>query len=218
MRLHWFIVVVWGVTLIAGCKKDRPDFDIEYEVSLQCLWSVNSHPSDYPQTATLAPFGVFSHKANVELFQVGIPCSYGMRIMAEQGDLELLEEEIDVLRGGGQALDRDMGDAISFLRTSTILLGFSEEHTQLTLVAKISPSPDWFVATKGLELYANGAWIDSLEVFPETYDAGTDRGQTFLSANIPTEPAEMVTVINSQPLADNGVVPPLAKITVRRVQ
>lgn len=201
-----------------ACTKDRPTFAVEYEVRVTCLWSVDSHPADYPQTAELAPFEVFSHKLGTEAFTVGLLCSEGIRQMAEVGNLITLQEEIDLFRAGDRALDRDMGQSITFLRTSSVRLGFSETHHLFTLMAKISPSPDWFIAAQGVELYNGSSWIDSMDVYPEAYDAGTDRGQTFVAANIPAQPREAVQIIRSQPLADNGVVAPLARITLVRVK
>ncbi len=215
------ILVLFTVALVLGstsCTKDEPQFEVEYEVRLQSLWSVDSHPVDYPATAALGPFVAFSHKLGTDAFTPGLICTEGIRLMAEINDVTTLEEEVDAFRGGDRALDRDRGISVSFLRTSVVRLGFSEKHNLLTLIAKISPSPDWFVAAKDVELYSGGVWADSLVVYPEAYDAGTDRGQTFVAADIPANPKDAIQVIKSQPLADNGVVAPLGSITLVRVK
>lgn len=47
---------------------------------------------------------------------------------------------------------------------------------QLSLVAKLEPSPDWFVGVDSLNLCENGSWkrYQELELWP--LDAGTQRG------------------------------------------
>lgn len=212
------------VTLLFGaaffffsCDKQQ-EFPVEYRVSFKSIWSAQSHPVDYPQAAHFSPFLVFSHKPTTEAYTVGLIATEGIKSMAETGDLVKLAEEIDILRGGDRALDRSTGARIEFQQTSSVRLGFNDDHTNLTLVSMIAPSPDWFVALKAVDLKVNGAWVDSLSLSPIALDAGTDLGNTFTSENNEVNPRFTISEINSLPLASNGVVAPLTQVTVVRIK
>ena len=63
----------------------------------------------------------------------------------------------------------------------------------------IAPSPDWFVGVSGLSLLVDGVWVEQrvVELYP--YDAGTDGGTSYTSANEPTVPPEEIRRISSPP-------------------
>ena len=56
----------------------------------------------------------------------------------------------------------------------------------------LAPSPDWFVGANNVNLFKNGQWEDEVSLAMGSYDAGTDSGETFESANIDTSPAELI--------------------------
>ncbi len=191
---------------------------MEYRVNVQNIWGVDSHPTDYPSRPRLEPFLVVSHRPTTKLFDLSLPATEGIKSMAETGFMVQLEDEVDILRGGDRALDRSLGDRLVFFETSSVFLGFNETHTHLTLVARIGPSPDWFVAAYGINLKPNEQWVDTLTIYPGAYDAGTNLAQTFTAEAIPANPRMPVSVITTVPLAYNGVVSPLAKITLERIK
>ena len=54
----------------------------------------------------------------------------------------------------------------------------------VSVIAKISPSPDWFIGVHDLDLCdrTNGKWVETKQVRPVyPYDAGTDSGMEFTS-------------------------------------
>lgn len=210
--------MLFGAMFITSCTEDRPTFPVEYEIRFQNQWSAQTHPVDYPQDAYFTPFITYSHKQDAKLFNVGLIASDGIKQYAETGIINKINEEIDIVRGGGRALDRDMGFEVDFLQTSTVRLGFNDVSHYLTLLSRIAPSPDWFVAIDQFDMSPNGEWVDSLVLYPEAYDAGTDNGQTFYSTDTPQEPRNGISVITNQPLADNGVVAPMATVTLIRVK
>ena len=63
----------------------------------------------------------------------------------------------------------------------------------------IAPSPDWFIATRNVELYKDGEWQESLTIPARLYDAGTDSGETFTAANDDTNPKEPIVGLENQP-------------------
>ena len=100
------------------------------------------------------------------------------------------------------------------------------DHHLVSLVSMIYPSPDWFVGVSGLELcLSNGSWAEQkvLNLYP--YDAGTDTGPTYTSADQPTIPREAIRRIKpNQPNdprspfhdPDNKEMKPLAKLYLTR--
>jgi len=52
----------------------------------------------------------------------------------------------------------------------------------------LAPSPDWYTGIVNLNLYKNNKWVDEMTVKGVVYDAGTDSGVTYKSANLKTDP------------------------------
>jgi hypothetical protein len=214
-----FAFIALCLTLMSSsCTKQQPEYPVQYYISVQNIWGVDSHPTDYPAYARLDPFLAVSHRETTNLFNLLFPATDGIRQMAESGVMVKLEQEVDEQRGGDLALDRSLGDRLTFFETSTVFLGFNDVNTYLTLIAHISPSPDWFISAYKVNLKPNGVWMDSVVIYPDAYDAGIDLSQTFTGDAIPANPAQPVSVITTVPLANNGVVAPLAKITLVRIK
>jgi hypothetical protein len=87
----------------------------------------------------------------------------------------------------------------------------------VTLVTMVAPSPDWFVGVSGLSLIENGAWVAEKAVLLHPYDAGTDSGATFSSADAVTQPREPIHRIDRGPLVEAAAVPHLGTFTFRRI-
>ena len=218
LKKYGWLVLVCSVCFVA-CTKDTPTFPVEYELRFRNEWSAQTHPVDYPQDAHFTPFVTYSHKQDAKLFNTGLIASAGIKQYAETGIINTINEEIDIIRGGGRALDRDLGAAdVYFYQTSAVRLGFNDESHYLTWLSRIAPSPDWFVAIDQFDMRPNGEWADSIVIYPDAYDAGTDNGQTFYSSDLPAEPRNAIDLIRSQPLADNGVVAPMASVTLVRLK
>lgn len=220
MIMNWIrgFIGFAGLLMIGSCTDPVPDFPVKYRVTFTALWNVNTHPVNYPSDASFSPFIAYSHKASSDLFTVGLIAPESIRILAENGLLTRAGEDIDILRSSDRALDRTTGDGVSYPRSSEAILGFDDAHTMATVLAKISPSPDWYVAATNVQLYSNGAWVDSLTVETAAYDAGSDMGTTFDSADQPTNPLSAISVINTSPLAENGTVRPLVRIGFKKVK
>jgi hypothetical protein len=95
-----------------------------------------------------------------------------------------------------------------------LVFSIDADHPLVTLVTMIAPSPDWFVGVSGVPLLQGGQWADELVVPLGPWDAGTDDGPTYLSANDPSVPHVPVEAITTGPLG-NGV--PLGTFTFTRL-
>lgn len=76
---------------------------------------------------------------------------------------------------------------------------------KVTLVSMIAPSPDWFVGVSGLSLYENGEWVSEKVAELYLYDAGTDSGINFTSADVVTTPPVGIARIDESVLPGSGV-------------
>jgi hypothetical protein len=77
----------------------------------------------------------------------------------------------------------------------------------------IAPSPDWFVGVSSLNLLENGQWASNKVVDLYAYDAGTDSGTTYISANSVTSPPVNIYKIQSAHFLVDEILQPLGTFT-----
>ena len=78
-----------------------------------------------------------------------------------------------------------------------------EGYQNVTVISMIAPSPDWFVsATTSLLDPVDGLWYDEVIAHAISYDAGTDSGASFNSADQVTDPVEVVSYLDMGPLTE----------------
>lgn len=100
------------------------------------------------------------------------------------------------------------------------------KHPKVSLVSMFGPSPDWVVGISGLNLCEEDcSWKESIDVDLYPWDAGTDGGITYMSANQETQPRERMRRITPMypedpraPFYNPGMaeVPPLARVYLRK--
>ncbi|XP_011179363.1 spondin-1 [Zeugodacus cucurbitae] len=71
-------------------------------------------------------------------------------------------------------------------------------HSMVSLMTRIVPSPDWFIGVDSFQLCVGGSWIDTVTVEMDPLDAGTDNGFTFTAPNWPTSPQGVIYRITSR--------------------
>ncbi|XP_055853682.1 spondin-1 [Episyrphus balteatus] len=71
-------------------------------------------------------------------------------------------------------------------------------HSLVSLMTRIVPSPDWFIGVDSFQLCVGGSWIDTVTVEMDPLDAGTDNGFTFTAPNWPTSPQGVIYRITSR--------------------
>ncbi|KAF4531451.1 hypothetical protein B566_EDAN004222, partial [Ephemera danica] len=129
-----------------------------------------------------------SHSGNFTLFRLGERASLGLKVFAETGRSESLDSAAaDSVLDQFQAPPITAGEG--HVETSFFVDG---NHSQVSLVTRIVPSPDWFIGLDSFELCVNANWIDSVTIELDPIDAGTDNGFTFTAPNWPTEPQGVV--------------------------
>lgn len=192
------LAVLWVPAIVrAGCKTDKL---VVYKVQLETFWDEETFPRQYPEWRPNAQWSKtlgFSHLPSWQLFRMGDVVSGGVREFVETGETEKLDREnntsnfLDVFTIPPIETGKGKAESIIFL---------DGNHTRVSVITKIVPSPDWFIGLDNLDLCQNGKFVDTLRIEADPMDAGTDNGFTFTSPNWPTEPQGVVfRITNSYP-------------------
>jgi hypothetical protein len=197
-----------GCSLENGINGGGPVRDGTYTVTFESRWSAASHPDGFPPNPHFSGLIGVGHNGTVTFWSEGELASPGIENMAETGSKSPFTNEIATAIAAGSADSTLSGNGIG-TSPGTISLTFeiTEQFPLVTLVSMLAPSPDWFVGVSGLNLLENGEWIESLSVELFVYDAGTDSGTSYTSADLVTDPPENITRINSAPFLVNDEVP-----------
>lgn len=100
------------------------------------------------------------------------------------------------------------------------------KHPKVSLVSMFGPSPDWVVGISGLNLCQEDCtWKDTIDMDLLPWDAGTDSGITYMSANAETQPRERMYKITTMYPEDPRApfynpteqdIPPMARLYLRK--
>lgn len=170
-----------------------------YTVTFESTWSQQTHPhpgggTQFPANAHFSPLIGATHNVSVTFWMSGTLASPGIERMAETGGTATLRAEF---AAAGTDVDLILAGAGIASPSAVTLSTFAAQRNYplVTLVTMIAPSPDWFVGVYGLSLLdAQGEWQDSVVVTLYPYDAGSDDGTDYGSADI--EPAVHSPITN----------------------
>jgi hypothetical protein len=185
---------------------------MDYKVVFDATWSGETH-QHFPPGPHFSGLIGGTHNAQTTFWDLGGQASAGIEAMAELGAKSPLSSEINsaIQKGTAYSLISDGGINPSPSTVSTVFTMHSA-HPLVSLVSMIAPSPDWFVGVSGLPLYQEGHWLSEVTVDLYPYDAGTDSGPNFISANQDTQPQDPITEISGFPFEND---PPLGTFTFR---
>jgi hypothetical protein len=188
-----------------------------YEITFHATWSAETHPEDFPPNAHFSPMCGVPHNSNAGFWRPGELATTGIKNVAELGDCTQLLSEMQAHAALGNA---DVGQqfvtlGISSPGTDAATFEATPTFSRLTAVTMIAPSPDWFTGVRGTQLFVDGKWRDQIMYYANAYDAGTDSGTTFNSANQVTIPAAPVFPIQDGPLASQEAVPIVGYFEIR---
>ncbi|ALC41844.1 CG30203, partial [Drosophila busckii] len=207
--------------------------EAKYEIVLERKWARNTHAKDFPSEAWRTRLGEVigaSHKYSFRYWAYGALGSQGMRELAEHGATRTLEQEIKNNTQNGEVRTIIKAPGIGYranvVGTTLANARVDPLHHQISLAAKIDPSPDWIIGVAGLELcLSNCTWLESkvLNLYP--WDVGTDSGPSYMSADQPQVPPDVIRRITSSypsdyrsPFFDGSGVPmkPMATLHITR--
>lgn len=160
-------------------------YTVEYDVP----WSIETHPQTLPAGAHVSPIVIVSHMNKNDLFASDTSATDGIEVMAETGATEILLAEISA---NTSILNSVTGTRIDAPGTNALEIKLDQDYSRLSAVSMLAPSPDWFVAINGLELFSEGRWVEMVVLELRPYDAGTDSGATFTANDADTVPPAVI--------------------------
>uniref|UniRef100_A0A182N3K1 Spondin-1 n=1 Tax=Anopheles dirus TaxID=7168 RepID=A0A182N3K1_9DIPT len=204
--------------------------EAKYSLTFEGIWSNETHPKDYPFAIWLTHFSDVigaSHDTNFSFWGEQHIATDGFRMLAEWGSVRLLEDELrakgsrlrTLIKAAGLWYPRVNANTTSNFRVD-------RKHHKISLASMFGPSPDWVVGVSGLDLCrADCTWTEALDIDLYPWDAGTDGGISYMSANAETQPRErmhrITTLYPEDPRAPfynphSTTMVPLARLYVRR--
>ena len=204
------IITFSSLTLLVACgsSSSNDPTSATYDVSFKATWGAVTHPTMIPPGVWPAtpsaphhsPIVVATHNSQVILWENGQPASSGTQIIAETGNPTIFIEEADaaIAAGTASSVERGAGGFISPGEQSVIIEANSD-FPQVTFLTMIAASPDWFAGAHVESLLSGGNFVDTLTVDVMAYDAGTDDGNSYLSANDATLPRGVIQGLLTDP-------------------
>lgn len=182
-----------------------------YDVTFTGKWTTAaSAPVARPGGAHFSPLIGATHNSSYNLFQTGTAASQGIEDMAEIGSRTALTNEINAAIPGGNVDSLIVpGGNIGAEASFTFRIEVDSDHSLFSLTSMIAPSPDWFVGVRNFDLRSGGSWINSATVDLNSYDAGTEDGNTFSLNNSATTGGTIQlldTAEPTNPLFGNGSI------------
>ena len=171
-----------------------------YRVTFTSTWSTATHPgSSFPSNAHFSPLIGATHNVSATFWLSGTIASPGMEQMAELGATSILRSEIDAAGVYVREIIAGPGMATSPAQVKTPLFMVSRTHPLVTLVTMIAPSPDWFVGVHDLSLLdEQGDWQEEIIVTLYPYDAGSDDGADYASADVEPATHQPIALLTGQ--------------------
>nr|XP_014285028.2 spondin-1 [Halyomorpha halys] len=130
-----------------------------------------------------------SHDKSYTLFRVGRRSSPEVKEFAEAGRWEPPPGGLDHFSGPPVPSGQGRTEAVFFA---------DGNHSRVSVMSRIIPSPDWFVGLDSFQLCVDGNWLDTITIEVDPLDAGTDNGFTFTAPNWATEPQGVIYRITSR--------------------
>ncbi|NKB62519.1 MAG: elongation factor Ts [Gammaproteobacteria bacterium] len=215
VRILCFAIMAFLIIRTASAEPTTATF----EITFSSLWSDQTHPKEFPPNPHFSEFTGVIHNGLVSFWTPGMLATEGVKNVAERGrEDKFLEETSRAIESGAASSGFEID---GFYQEETpsvkVVVSASHQHTLLSVITMLAPSPDWFTGVHDLELRPSGEWITSKVLQTYTYDAGTDSGLSYESRNQPTEPPAPITRIEGEPLAYQGEVRPTLNIRIDRI-
>ena len=190
-----------------------------YEVTVTGLWTADRFPLEYPQAGLLTGphfSGVIgaSHNGQYALFADGRAPTAGLERLSEEGKHSPLDQEIrDAIAAGRAGALFETDPIKDFSQSVTGTVRVSLANPQVSAVAMIAPSPDWFAGVAGVSLVEGGRYVSEKTVDLYAWDAGGDAGATYAAADQDLAAKQATRVASPRHFGER----PVARVTFRRI-
>ncbi|MEM1199754.1 MAG: spondin domain-containing protein [Pseudomonadota bacterium] len=198
MRLAIALALCLALIVPAAAEEAR------YRLELQISWSKATHPHDWPEAGGhMSGLVGVTHNSRYVMFADGRTASSGLKLVAENGRAGIMMAEFTEARRRDRIDEVLQADGLKKVPGS-IRLEFTvkESHPLVSFVTMLAPSPDWFTGASSVSLRKEGEWIKRLRMPLWVWDAGTDSGSSYLSANMETQPAQSIRLLATPHVLD----------------
>lgn len=170
-----------------------------YLLTLEITWSAETHSYRWPDGGGhISRLIGATHHSRYIMFADGRTATSGLKSVAENGRTAIIRSELDEADRRGrigevfaiEGLDHVPGEM-------KVVFEVTSDHSLVSFVTMIAPSPDWFTGLNSIELWKDGEWIDELRLPLWGWDSGTDSGLEYISTNEETQPAESIRLLAS---------------------
>jgi hypothetical protein len=188
----------------------------DYSLNFQTLFTEESFPTDYPDNPTFGTIVAITHTPEISVYQIGQLASEGLQAYAEDGDVNALAAFIsaDIGEENEGAFSIVTATSIGPNTSTTMDVSITPSRTRITFLAKLNPSPDWFVGLSSFDVIEGDDLVDDVTFNLGAIDAGTAAGNTY-NAPDETETAN-VSAYQGSPFGDGPFSSNLATITITR--
>ena len=186
------IAVIAAGSATSHCAQNSPTSmrSATYLVTFSAAWSQANNGAPLPPDAHFSPLIGAGHNPLYTMWEPGGTASNSIESMAETGSTSALTVEISAhIAVGNVGAVVAGGQTQGAAGTITATLMTTCEHGLVSVVSMVAPSPDWFVGVHGISLLDQfGNWRAMAEYPLYVYDAGTDSGTVYTSANADITP------------------------------
>jgi hypothetical protein len=190
LRLAVLMNLAWTVITPSGSQAEEA---ARYQLELKVTWSSETHPYEFPLGAHFSDLIGASHDFRYVIFADGQTASSGLELLAENGRASILQAELAEASRRARVGAVFTGEGLSTVPgLMTAEFDVDAEHSLVSLVTMIAPSPDWFTGVSGVSLAREGTWIERLDLPLWAWDAGTDSGSTYAAPDMDTQPRQSV--------------------------
>jgi len=206
--------------LFFSCKKDDENNEITlaagylytFTLEFENFWNAEEFPNEYPENAVWGNFTGLTHRDdNNILLQDNTKASAEIASYAQTNDNTTLAQEILFLTSNTyNHIDVPAGEA--FKKSFTFNFQTTADNPHITVVAKMIPSPDWFIVIRNINLNVLGLG-GRINYFVPVYDMGVDSGESYIASGNTTE--SPISIKENYPLVNsNGQYEHIGIVTI----
>lgn len=122
---------------------------------------------------SLSRFAGRTHDSAYTLYRLGERLSSGVRLYVETGRTDGMDADGD----SPSTLHSFTGPPVPQGEGTSVARAFLDgNHTLISIMARINPSPDWFVGLDSFQLCVEGNWVDTVTVEVIIHPGGRGEG------------------------------------------
>lgn len=215
--------IVSGLSLAAAMPSALADaHDAEtarYRLDVDITWTAETHPLAYPDGAHMSGLVGATHNSRFILFADGRTASSGLELVAENGRASVLSAELaEGMRRNRVAAVFEGSGLRALPGRITVTFEADPNRRFVSFATMIAPSPDWFTGAASVDLRTEVGWIDRLEFPLWAWDAGTDSGETYTTADADTQPRESVRLLATPHFLSAAGLTPVGIARIERLE